>query len=100
MIRALEQGDTLAALGLLRERPLQNVFLEHVVGAGMLGAIPGFSGCFESDELIGILFVGAQGGTALAVRDERAIAELAASARRLVDGPQHIIGAEQVTEPF
>ena len=74
MVRELRTGDTAPALALLRARPLQNVFLEHVVLQGTLSRIPGLFGWESGGQLRGLLVVGPQGGTALEVetahRDE------------------------------
>ena len=100
MVRPLEQGDTVAALELLRARPLANVFLEHVVRSGALGRVPGVFGCERADRLVAILMVAPGGGTALEVADPDAHAELAELAARLSPRPRHIVGPEDVTEPF
>ena len=42
MIRPLSEGDTAQALALLRQRPLENIFLEYVIRTGALGRVPGW----------------------------------------------------------
>ena len=100
MVRALSEGDTAAALELLRARPLHNVFLEHLVRSGLLGRVPGFFGHEHHGQLVAVLMVGPQGGTALEVRDPVAYRPLAEWARDLEPGPRHIVGSEDVTAPF
>ena len=81
MARPLAEGDTAQALALLAERPLENVFLEHVIRAGVLGRMPGFFGCDQAGLLVGILMVAPGGGTSLEVRDSAAYKPLAEIAR-------------------
>ncbi|MEX2206215.1 MAG: GNAT family N-acetyltransferase [Myxococcota bacterium] len=100
MVRPLTAADTLDARALLRARPLHNVFLDYVVAAGVLGRVPGFYGFVPDGRLEAILMIGPQGGTALEVRDARAFAPLAAAAARCALRPRHIVGSEDVTEPF
>jgi RimJ/RimL family protein N-acetyltransferase len=100
MVRPLTAADTHAARTLLRARPLHNVFLDYVVAAGVLGRVPGFFGWEARGRLEAILMIGPQGGTALEVRDANAFAPLAAAAARSVLRPRHIVGSEDVTEPF
>lgn len=100
MVRELGAEDLGAALELLRARPLQNVFLEHVVRSGLLGKVPGIFGWYGGEGLGAILMVGPQGGTALEVRDDRAQPELAERAAAGRPRPRHIVGAESVTRPF
>jgi len=100
MVRPLTVADTLDARALLRARPLHNVFLDYVVAAGVLGRVPGFYGFAPHDRLEAILMIGPQGGTALEVRDASAFAPLAAAAARAALRPRHIVGSEDVTEPF
>ena len=100
MIRALTRADTAAALRLLRTRPLHNVFLEHVVRAGGLGALPGFIGYAPGGSLEGILLIGPGGGTTLATVGEDAARALAEGAAAASVPPRHIVGAEDTTVPF
>jgi RimJ/RimL family protein N-acetyltransferase len=100
MVRPLTAADTLDARALLRARPLHNVFLDYVVAAGVLGRVPGFYGFVPDGRLEAILMIGPQGGTALEVRDPRAFVPLAAAAARSALRPRHIVGSEDVTEPF
>ncbi len=100
MVRPLTAADTLDARSLLRARPLHNVFLEYIVAAGVLGRVPGFYGWASSGRLEAILMIGPQGGTALEVRDADAFAPLAAEVARCALRPRHIVGSEDVTEPF
>ena len=100
MVRPLTVADTLDARALLRARPLHNVFLDYVVAAGVLGRVPGFYGFAPNGRLEAILMIGPQGGTALEVRDASAFAPLAAAAARGALRPRHIVGSEDVTEPF
>jgi RimJ/RimL family protein N-acetyltransferase len=100
MVRPLTAADTLDARSLLRARPLHNVFLDYVVAAGVLGRVPGFFGWAPRGQLEAILMIGPHGGTALEVRDASAFAPLAAEAARCALRPRHIVGSEDVTEPF
>jgi RimJ/RimL family protein N-acetyltransferase len=100
MVRPLTAADTLDARALLRARPLHNVFLDYVVAAGVLGRVPGFYGFAPEGRLEAILMIGPQGGTALEARTAGAFAPLAAAAARSVLRPRHIVGSEDVTEPF
>lgn len=100
MVRPLTSADTHDARTLLRARPLHNVFLDYVVAAGVLGRVPGFYGFAPDGRLEAILMIGPQGGTALEVRDASAFAALAAAAARSPLRPRHIVGSEDVTEPF
>jgi hypothetical protein len=100
MIRPLGRADTAEALELLRARPIQNVYLEHLVRLGALGAMPGFLGYFAHARLAGVMLVASNGGVALDVRDAAGTAELAAAARVSLIAPRHIVGAEEVTVPF
>lgn len=100
MVRALTRADTSAALALLRERPLVNVFLEHVIRAGMLGRAPGFYGWERRGRLRAVLMLGPLGGTALEAREPDAFDPLARCAARLQPAPRHIVGYEEVTERF
>jgi RimJ/RimL family protein N-acetyltransferase len=93
-------SDTADARALLRARPLHNVFLDCVVASGVLGRVPGFFGVRADGELRAVLMVGPQGGTALEVRDSRAFAPLAEAVAGLATRPRHIVGSEDVTEPF
>lgn len=103
MVRELRAADMVGALALLRERPMQNVFLEHVVLQGTLGRIPGLFGWESGGRLRGLLVVGPQGGTALeatqAHRDE-VCSDFAAFAAELAMRPRHIIGHEDLTGAF
>jgi len=85
---------------LLREHPLRNVFLEHTVRAGLLGRVPGFFGWESGGRLQAILMVGPTGGVSLDVHSPEAFAPLAEHASGLAVRPRHIIGHEEVTEPF
>ncbi len=100
MIRALGRADTAEALELLRARPVQNVYLEHLVRLGALGGMPGFQGYFAGSRLAGVMLIAGNGGTALDVVEPAGIAELAAAARASVVAPRHIVGAEELTAPF
>ena len=100
VVRPLRSSDTLAALALLRGRPLQTVFLEYVVRAGGLGLLPGLLGYTRGDELDGMLLVAGAGSTALEVCAPEAFEPLARAASRLPIRPLHIVGPEDVTEPF
>jgi RimJ/RimL family protein N-acetyltransferase len=100
MVRPLYAADTLDARSLLRARPLHNVFLDYVIAAGVLGRVPGFFGWAPRGRLEAILMIGPQGGTALEVRNASAFAPLAAEAARFAQRPRHIVGSEDVTEPF
>ncbi len=100
MVRPLVEGDAAEALELLGARPLQNVFLEHVVRSGVLGRVPGFFGHERDARLVAILMVGPGGGTALEVTHPDAHLALAELASKLTPRPRHIVGSEDVTEPF
>lgn len=100
MIRALTTADTAETLALLRARPLHNVFLEYVVSIGGLGWVRGMVGYAAHGRLEGILMVGPLGGTVLEVRGADAYAPLAESASQQPVRPRHLIGSEDVTEPF
>ncbi len=100
MVRPLTVADTLDARTLLGARPLHNVFLDYVVAAGVLGRVPGFYGYEKHGRLEALLMIGPQGGTALEVRDLSAYAPLAAAAAHARTRPRHIVGSEDVTEPF
>ncbi|HKC50614.1 MAG TPA: GNAT family N-acetyltransferase [Myxococcota bacterium] len=100
MVRPLTLADTADARSLLRARPLRNVFLDYVVSAGALGRAPGFLGYESGGRLLGILLIGPLGGTALEVQDPAAHAPLAEAAARARLRPRHIVGSEDVTEPF
>jgi RimJ/RimL family protein N-acetyltransferase len=100
MVRPLTLADTADARSLLRARPLRNVFLDYVVSAGALGRAPGFLGFESGGHLVGILLIGPLGGTALEVQDPAAYAPLADAAARAALRPRHIVGSEDVTEPF
>lgn len=100
VVRPLRPSDTLAALAFLRERPLQTVFLEYVVRAGGLGFLPGLLGYARGEALDGMLLVAGAGSTALEVRAPEAFEPLALAASRLPIKPLHIVGPEEVTEPF
>lgn len=100
MIRPLGRADTAEALELLRARPVQNVYLEHLIRLGALGAMPGFHGHFAHGRLAGVMLIASNGGVALDVRDASGIAELAAAARASLVAPRHIVGAEELTTPF
>src|SRR5262245_38058616 len=100
MVRPLTLADTADARSLLRARPLRNVFLDYVVSAGALGRAPGFLGFESGGRLVGILLIGPLGGTALEVQDPAAYAPLADAAARAALRPRHIVGSEDVTEPF
>jgi RimJ/RimL family protein N-acetyltransferase len=100
MVRPLTLADTADARRLLRARPLRNVFLDYVVSAGALGRVPGFFGYEARRRLLGILLVGPLGGTALEVQDPDAHGPLAIAAASGALRPRHIVGSEDVTEPF
>jgi RimJ/RimL family protein N-acetyltransferase len=100
MVRPLTAADTVDAQELLRRRPLHNLFLDYVVAAGVLGRVPGFFGWPAEGRLAGIVMIGPLGGTALEVADPRAFAPLALAAARSPLRPRHIVGSEDVTEPF
>jgi uncharacterized protein len=99
-VRALAGADTAAALELLRQRPVHNVLLEHLVRAGALSRLPGFFGCEIGGALEAILMVGALGGSSLEVRQADAFKPLADWVGRLVLRPRHLTGSEDVTVPF
>ncbi len=99
-VRALAGADTAAALQLLRERPVHNVLLEHLVREGALSRLPGFFGCEIAGTLEAILMVGALGGSSLEVRRAEAFQPLADWVSRLAFRPRHLTGAEDVTVPF
>ncbi len=100
MIRELTTADTAEALALLRARPLHNVFLEYVVSIGGLGWANRLLGYEVRDHIEAILMIGPIGGTVLEVRDPQANAPLAEAASRQALRPRHLIGSEDVTEPF
>ena len=100
MIRPLSEGDTARALALLRQRPLENIFLEYVIRTGALGRVPGFYGCEQGGRLVAVFMIGPQGGTSLAVTESSAYRELAELARDLTPRPRHIVGPEDTTDPF
>jgi predicted GNAT family acetyltransferase len=100
MVRPLTLADTADARSLLRTRPLRNVFLDYVVSAGALGRAPGFFGFEARGRLLGIMLIGPLGGTALEVQDSAAHGPLAAAAAVARMRPRHIVGSEDVTEPF
>jgi hypothetical protein len=100
MVRLLTAADTVNARELLRGRPLHNLFLDYVVAAGVLGRVAGFFGWPAEGRLAAILMIGPLGGTALEVADPRAFAPLAAAAAHSPLRPRHIVGSEDVTEPF
>jgi uncharacterized protein len=100
MVRPLTLADTADARSLLRARPLRNVFLDYVVSAGALGRAPGFLGFEARGRLLGILLIGPLGGTALEVQDPAAHAPLADAAAQASLRPRHIVGSEDVTQPF
>ena len=100
-VRSLGVSDTEAVLALLRRRPIHNVLLEHVVGVGALGRIPGFFGCeVPGGAIEAVLLVGSNGGASLEVCRDEAFAPLAACASGLPVRPRHITGSEDVTVPF
>lgn len=90
----------MAALRLLRERPIHNVFLEHAVRSGALGAAPACFGVGGSSALDAICLIGPLGSTALEARDPRLLAPLAEAARAGFRRPRHLVGPEDVTVPF
>lgn len=96
----MDRSDTAAALALLRQRPLQNVFLQHLVESGLLGSIPGFFGYDTGGRLGGLLFIGPQGGLALEVQNDEAFRFFASCARLNRPSVHHVVGFEEVTEPF
>lgn len=98
--RPLQASDAVAALELLREHPVRNVLLEHVVRAGALGRLPGFFGVEIEGRLEAVLMVGALGGASLEIRRPEACAPLAEWASRLGSPPRHLTGAEEVIVPF
>jgi len=100
LLRSLERRDTVAALELLRQRPLQNVFFEYLVESGLLGSVPGFFGYETEGRLSGLLFLGPQGGVALEVRDPDAFRFFASCARLNRPPVRHVVGFEEVTTPF
>ena len=100
MVRPLTLADTADACSLLRARPLRNLVLDYVVSAGALGRVPGFFGYVARRRLLGILLVGPLGGTALEVQDPDAHEPLAVAAAGGALRPRHIVGSEDVTEPF
>ncbi len=100
MVRPLTLADTADARSLLRTRPLRNVFLDYVVSAGALGRAPGFLGFEARGRLLGIMLIGPLGGTALEVQDPAAHGPLASAAASARNRPRHIVGSEDVTEPF
>ena len=100
MIRELTTADTARTLELLRARPLHNVFLEYVVSIGGLGWGNAPLGFVVSDRIEAVLMIGPIGGTVLEVRDPEGNAALAEAASRQLLRPRHLIGSEDVTEPF
>lgn len=99
-VRALAGADATAALQLLRERPVHNVLLEHLVREGALSRLPGFFGCEIGGALEAVLMIGALGGSSLEVRRAEAFEPLADWVSRLAFRPRHLTGAEDVTVPF
>lgn len=99
-VRALGGADSAAALELLRQRPVHNVLLEHLVRAGALSRLPGFFGCELEGALEAVLMVGALGGSSLEVRRAEAFEPLAEWVGRLAFRPRHLTGSEDVTVPF
>ncbi len=87
-------------LKLLRARPLHNIFLEHVVSLGVLGRVPGFWGWMAGGCVEGVLMIGPLGGTVLEVRAAEAHGPLADAARGSAVRPRHLVGSEDVSEPF
>lgn len=100
MLRPLERTDTAETLELLRARPLQNVYLDHLVRLGALGSLPGFHGFFRGGRLEGVMLIAASGGTCLEVRACEAHAAFADAAWASPVRPRHIVGPEDVTRPF
>ena len=100
MLRSLRPADTVSALRLLRERPIHNVFLEHVVRSGALGLVPGFSGWFDGEDLEGLVLVAPGGATLMAARAPDSLAPLADAAWNASPRPRHILGPEDTTVPF
>jgi len=100
MVCGLGTADTAETLLLLRIRPLQNVFLDHVVRAGGLGHSPGCFGYRVGDRLEAVMLIGPLGGTTLEVLNHAAFAPLAQAANNFPIQPRHIVGHEQVTMPF
>ncbi|MCE2389998.1 MAG: GNAT family N-acetyltransferase [Proteobacteria bacterium] len=100
MVRELVAADTAEACKLLRERPLHNVFLDHVISSGILGRAPGFYGFAPRGRLEAILMIGPLGGTILEARAEDAYEPLAECAAAARPRPRHIVGCEEVTRPF
>ena len=100
MVRELSAADTADASSLLRARPLHNVFLDYVVASGALGRAPGFYGYAPLGRIEAILMIGPLGGTTLEVRSKDAFEPLAELAARASVRPRHIVGSEDVTEPF
>lgn len=100
MIRELRAADTAHALRLLGERPLENLFLEYVLGSGSVGSLSGLFGDFDGARLRAVLLVGPLGGTSLAARagaDWQALAQRGAS---LPVPPRHVVGPEDLTRRF
>jgi hypothetical protein len=97
-VRALGPGDAVAALRLLRERPIANMFLEHAVRAGALGG----SVCLGVGRgaLDALCLIGPLGSTVIEARDAGAVAPLAEAASRVRRRPRHLVGPEDVTRPF
>ncbi len=100
MIRPLTPADTAETLELLRERPVHNVFLEYVVSIGGLAWAKGLLAYARRGRIEGVLMIGPMGGTVLEVRDPEAHAPLAEAASGYPVRPRHVIGSEDVTEPF
>jgi hypothetical protein len=100
VIRALGPEDAAEALAMLRARPLHNVYLEYLVRLGALGALPGFHGAFANGRLAGMILVASTGATVLEAREPAAFPDLAAAARDSVVAPRHIVGPEEITQPF
>ena len=74
---------------------------EFLVRAGVLGQLPGFYGYqAPGGALEAMIMVGPQGGTALEVQNPAAYPLLAEVAASCCPTPTHIVGAEQITEPF
>jgi predicted GNAT family acetyltransferase len=100
VVRPLTASDTVASLELLRARPVHNVFLDYVVSLGLLGRLPQIWGWVRGAHVDGLLMIGPLGGTVLEVRDDEAFAPLAEAACSARMRPRHIVGSEDVTEPF
>jgi hypothetical protein len=98
--RPLGAGDAVAALRLLRERPVHNVFLEHAVRSGALGPGSGCLGAWRGERLQALCMIGPLGSTVLEVRDPGAFQPLAEAASKSHRRPRHLVGSEDVTGPF